>query len=47
MMKAEEKEANLEKFLKWALELGISDSLARTSCLGQTLSVADFPQAGG
>lgn len=41
----------MEMFLRWASELGISDSIdssrLRDSCLGRSLSVADFPLAGG
>ena len=41
----------MEQFLRWAAELGVSDSTdpsrSRDSCLGRTLSVADFPLAGG
>ncbi|CAA7061514.1 unnamed protein product [Microthlaspi erraticum] len=41
----------MEMFLRWASELGISDSVdsprIRDSCLGRSLSVADFPLAGG
>ncbi|GFS39455.1 hypothetical protein Acr_00g0063120 [Actinidia rufa] len=44
----EEEEGTLESFLKWAAELGISDSQSNSSsCLGQSLSVAHFPHAGG
>ncbi|KFK25937.1 hypothetical protein AALP_AA8G182500 [Arabis alpina] len=41
----------METFLRWAAELGVSDSIdssqSRDSCLGHSLSVADFPLAGG
>ncbi|CAL9230627.1 unnamed protein product [Arabidopsis halleri] len=41
----------METFLRWAAEIGISDSIDssrfRDSCLGHSLSVADFPHAGG
>ncbi|XP_010420433.1 PREDICTED: protein SET DOMAIN GROUP 40-like [Camelina sativa] len=41
----------METFLRWAADIGISDSIDssrfRDSCLGHSLSVADFPLAGG
>jgi hypothetical protein len=44
----------MEALLRWAAELGVSDSpdppdLSTTSpsCLGRSLVVADFPDAGG
>ncbi|KAL1195446.1 Protein SET DOMAIN GROUP 40 [Cardamine amara subsp. amara] len=41
----------METFLRWAAEIGISDSIDssrfRDSCLGHSLSVSDFPLAGG
>ncbi|VAH36544.1 unnamed protein product [Triticum turgidum subsp. durum] len=40
----------MEALLRWAAELGVSDSLsapASSSCLGRSLVVADFPDAGG
>ncbi|KAM7523907.1 hypothetical protein LguiA_013809 [Lonicera macranthoides] len=45
-------EVNLERFLDWAAKLGITDSPVEIqsescSCLGQSLSVSDFPDAGG
>ncbi|KAL7094268.1 hypothetical protein ACP275_11G092400 [Erythranthe tilingii] len=45
-------EANLESFLEWGAALGISDSPisdnpSSSSCLGHSLSVAHFPEAGG
>ncbi|XP_055805743.1 protein SET DOMAIN GROUP 40 [Solanum dulcamara] len=49
----EEAEAlNLKNFLKWASELGISDSPSTPttqsdSCLGNSLVVSNFPEAGG
>ncbi|XP_073044699.1 protein SET DOMAIN GROUP 40 [Primulina eburnea] len=47
----EENEANLKSFLEWAASLGISDSpdphSPSPSCLGHSLSVSHFPQAGG
>ncbi|KAI8540962.1 hypothetical protein RHMOL_Rhmol08G0025800 [Rhododendron molle] len=46
----EEERENLESFLKWASELGISDSNQppeSSSCLGQSLCVSFFPDAGG
>ncbi|KAL0430984.1 UNVERIFIED_CONTAM: protein SET DOMAIN GROUP 40, partial [Sesamum radiatum] len=47
----EEDEANLQSFLRWAAALGISDSpisdCSSSSCLGHTLSVSHFPEAGG
>ncbi|XP_057971691.1 protein SET DOMAIN GROUP 40 isoform X1 [Malania oleifera] len=50
-----EQQNHLERFLKWAAKLGISDSSTNTvepeipvsSCLGHTLSVSNFPDAGG
>ncbi|KAI3417469.1 SET domain-containing protein, partial [Psidium guajava] len=50
-----EAEEGVESLLKWGCELGVSDSFRpktaappRTvSCLGHTLSVSDFPEAGG
>ncbi|OIT21918.1 PREDICTED: protein SET DOMAIN GROUP 40-like [Nicotiana attenuata] len=41
---------NLKSFLKWATELGISDSPSTPSpdsCLGYSLFVSNFPEAGG
>ncbi|KAF7135514.1 hypothetical protein RHSIM_Rhsim08G0021900 [Rhododendron simsii] len=46
----EEERENLESFLKWASELEISDSNQppeSSSCLGQSLCVSFFPDAGG
>ncbi|CAK9169805.1 unnamed protein product [Ilex paraguariensis] len=53
----EEEHANLENFLEWTAELGISDSpysftqseslTRRSSSLGLSLCVSDFPEAGG
>lgn len=53
----DEDAANLESFLQWATELGISDSnpsttlseeeSRRSSCLGHSLVIAHFPDAGG
>ncbi|KAL0396171.1 UNVERIFIED_CONTAM: protein SET DOMAIN GROUP 40 [Sesamum calycinum] len=47
----EEDDANLQSFLRWAVALGISDSsisdCSSSSCLGRTLSVSHFPDAGG
>ncbi|KAK4430486.1 protein SET DOMAIN GROUP 40 [Sesamum alatum] len=47
----EEDDANLQSFLRWAAALGISDSsisdCSSSSCLGRTLSVSHFPDAGG
>ncbi|KQK16331.1 protein SET DOMAIN GROUP 40 isoform X1 [Brachypodium distachyon] len=41
----------MEALLRWAAELGVSDSPSSTSssssCLGHSLVVADFPDAGG
>jgi hypothetical protein len=45
----------MEALLKWAAELGVSDSpspsppssSSPSSCLGSSLVVADFPDAGG
>jgi hypothetical protein len=44
-----EMEEEVESFVKWAAELGISDSPdAKThSCLGHSLSLSYFPEAGG
>ncbi|GFQ05151.1 protein set domain group 40 [Phtheirospermum japonicum] len=46
-----EESANLESFLQWAAGLGISDSPVSHSpshsCLGHSLTVSHFPQAGG
>lgn len=50
-----EEEGGVESLLKWGCEVGVSDSFPpktaaqpRTvSCLGHTLSVSDFPEAGG
>lgn len=49
--------ANLESFLQWATEIGISDSdpsakrreedRRLSSCLGYSLIVSHFPDAGG
>ncbi|XP_009765288.1 protein SET DOMAIN GROUP 40-like [Nicotiana sylvestris] len=44
---------NLKSFLRWATELGISDSPSTSitpspaSCLGYSLFVSNFPEAGG
>ncbi|PIN16049.1 hypothetical protein CDL12_11292 [Handroanthus impetiginosus] len=50
-MEEEEEEANFEGFLKWAAAIGISDSPISHSpssfCLGYSLSVSHFPEAGG
>ncbi|KAL7223602.1 hypothetical protein ACSBR1_025122 [Camellia fascicularis] len=57
-MEQEEEEGSLESLLKWAAEIGISDSpssnrpLSSSSssssfCLGQSLSVSQFPDPGG
>lgn len=52
----EQQEASLESFLKWAAEHGVSDSPPSSSsslssssysCLGHSLSISHFPQAGG
>lgn len=53
----EEEQANIETFLKWATDLGISDSPSGNqsqppqqppdSCLGNSLSLSFFPDAGG
>lgn len=49
----QENEGGLESFLKWATQLGISDSTSPQnpntplSCLGQCLCVSSFPHAGG
>ncbi|KAL3845061.1 hypothetical protein ACJIZ3_002464 [Penstemon smallii] len=42
------KDENEEIFLQWAGAIGISDSpISNSSCLGHSLSVANFPEAGG
>lgn len=45
---------NLTTFLEWAAQLGVSDaphhhppSTVSSSCLGHSLSISDFPEAGG
>lgn len=51
----QEEGVELERFLKWAADLGISDSTDddfdthtdTRSCLGHSLSLSYFPQAGG
>ncbi|KAG8391089.1 hypothetical protein BUALT_Bualt01G0151500 [Buddleja alternifolia] len=53
----EEEEENLQSILQWAAALGISDSInnnnnsasssSSSSCLGRSLSVSHFPEAGG
>ncbi|XP_015881388.3 protein SET DOMAIN GROUP 40 isoform X1 [Ziziphus jujuba] len=49
----EQEEDNLESLLKWAAEIGVSDSAATSqhgssnSCLGHSLFVSYFPHAGG
>ncbi|CAM8926634.1 unnamed protein product [Rhodiola kirilowii] len=44
-------DGELSKFLSWAAQLGVSDSAfcgtTRLSCLGHSLAVFDFPEAGG
>ncbi|KAK6154088.1 hypothetical protein DH2020_013727 [Rehmannia glutinosa] len=46
-----EEAANLESFLQWGAAIGISDSpishTSSSSCLGHSLSVSYFPEAGG
>ncbi|VVB10569.1 unnamed protein product [Arabis nemorensis] len=41
----------MDTFLRWAAELGVSDSIdssrSHDSCLDHSLSIADFPLAGG
>lgn len=56
-MEEEDDAADLESFLQWATEIGISDSdtsaigweenRRRSSCLGYSLIVSHFPDAGG
>ncbi|CAL5371485.1 unnamed protein product [Camellia sinensis] len=55
-MEQEEEEGSLERLLKWAAEIGISDSpssnrplssSSSSSCLGQSLSFSQFPDSGG
>ncbi|GKV00252.1 hypothetical protein SLEP1_g12976 [Rubroshorea leprosula] len=46
----EQEQGELDSFLKWAAELGISDSLQSqnpSSCLGHSVIVSHFPHAGG
>lgn len=48
----EQEEGDLERLLKWAAEIGISDSNSMErespcSCLGHSLAVSYFPDAGG
>ncbi|CAM8933173.1 unnamed protein product [Rhodiola kirilowii] len=44
-------DGELSNFLSWAAQLGVSDSAScgttRLSCLGHSLAVSDFPEAGG
>ncbi|CAL5373720.1 unnamed protein product [Camellia sinensis] len=55
MEEEEEEEGSLESLLTWAAEIGISDSpssnrplsSSSSSCLGQSLSVSQFPDSGG
>ncbi|KAL5721657.1 [histone H3]-lysine(4) N-trimethyltransferase [Ranunculus cassubicifolius] len=49
-----EQEQSLQTFLKWATDLGINDSplpksdiQSSSSCLGQSLNISHFPEAGG
>ncbi|KAL8130519.1 hypothetical protein V2J09_019674 [Rumex salicifolius] len=48
-----EERRSFDSFLRWAAELGVSDALLNSatlsnhSCLGQALSLACFPDAGG
>ncbi|KAG6401096.1 hypothetical protein SASPL_137941 [Salvia splendens] len=48
---AGEEDANLARFLQWATALGISDSPNSTgtssSCLGLSMRISHFPEAGG
>ncbi|KAG2710849.1 hypothetical protein I3760_04G048200 [Carya illinoinensis] len=48
-MEEQEQDIRLESFLKWASDLGISDSSGSLPyvCLGHSLSLAYFPLAGG
>ncbi|CAL2244510.1 unnamed protein product [Prunus armeniaca] len=44
----EQGQGDLERLLKWAAEIGISDSTCcGDSCLGHSLAVSYFPSAGG
>ncbi|KAK9285616.1 hypothetical protein L1049_024812 [Liquidambar formosana] len=44
----EREQGSVESFLKWAAELGVSDFTNTVhSCLGQSLFVSHFPDAGG
>ncbi|KAK6912340.1 SET domain [Dillenia turbinata] len=54
MEQEQEEEISLKRFLKWATELGITDSgttnpspVEPISCLGHSLFVSHFPDAGG
>lgn len=47
----EEEDESLEKLLKWAAEMGITDSTIQNpshtrNCLGHSLTVSHFPEAG-
>lgn len=50
-MEEQEQDMSLESFLKWAADLGISDSTGTGTgpytCLGHSLSLSYFPHAGG
>ncbi|XP_062150874.1 protein SET DOMAIN GROUP 40 isoform X1 [Alnus glutinosa] len=48
-MEEQEQDMSLESFLKWAADLGISDSAGTVpyTCLGHSLSLSYFPHAGG
>lgn len=48
-MEEQEQDMSLESFLKWAADLGISDSTGTVpyTCLGHSLSLSYFPHAGG
>ncbi|KAF6174604.1 hypothetical protein GIB67_006256 [Kingdonia uniflora] len=51
-MEGGEQVGAMETFLKWATDLGITDSSlshsqTQSSCLGQSLCISHFPQSGG
>ncbi|GKV41458.1 hypothetical protein SLEP1_g48990 [Rubroshorea leprosula] len=46
----EQEQGELDSFLKWAMKLGISDSLQSqnpSSCLDHSLIISHFPHANG
>jgi hypothetical protein len=48
-MEEQEEGMSLESFLKWAADIGVSDSTGTVpcNCLGHSLSLSYFPHAGG